>query len=70
MAARHESHRPAWESTLNTVLGQIQVLPFIIGGGYLIGGYAAGLYWIAAGSIAIFIFSVLNAWVLLVEILR
>jgi hypothetical protein len=29
-----------------------------------------GAYWIAAGAIAIFIFSTPNLWVLLVEILR
>ena len=31
---------------------------------------ASGLYWIAGGAIAVFIFSTFNAWVLLVEILR
>jgi hypothetical protein len=29
-----------------------------------------GFYWVAGGCIAVFILSVLNAWVLLVEILR
>jgi hypothetical protein len=55
----------------HAVLGQVQVLPFIIGGILLLAGSGRGRYWVAAGSIAIFVFSVMNAWVLLVvEILR
>jgi hypothetical protein len=69
-AARSKLQRPLWESVLNAVLGQIQVLPFMVGGILLLAGYYRGLYWVAGGCIAIFIFSVLNAWVLLVEILR
>ena len=46
------------------------VLLFLIGGGLLTAELAAGLYWIAAGIATAFIVSVLNAWVLLVEILR
>ena len=69
-AARSKFQRPLWEAVLNAVTGQLQVLPFVIGGILLLGGHDGGLYWIAAGCIAIFIFSVLNAWVLLVEILR
>jgi hypothetical protein len=70
IAARLQLQRPRWESVLNAVVGQIQVLPFIIGGIWLLTSRSGGLYWVAAGCIAIFIFSVLNAWVLLVEILR
>ncbi len=46
------------------------VLLFLIGGGVLAADAPAGLYWVAAGIAAVFIASVLNAWVLLVEILR
>jgi hypothetical protein len=55
---------------LNATLGQAQVLPFIIGGILLLARNEKGLYWMAGGCISIFILSVLNAWVLLVEILR
>ncbi|HTW23888.1 MAG TPA: hypothetical protein VMD78_09820 [Candidatus Baltobacteraceae bacterium] len=68
--ARVELQRPRWESILNAVLGQVQVLPFVIGGVLLLMQTSSGLYWIAAGCMATFVFSVLNAWVLLVEILR
>jgi hypothetical protein len=70
IAARSKLQRPMWESVLNAVIGQLQVLPFILGGILLLAGHNSGLYWVAGGCIAIFIFSVLNAWVLLVEILR
>ena len=62
--------RPRWESVLETVVGQVQTAPFIIAGALLLEGNGHGMYWMAAGVIAIFIFSVMNVWVLLVEILR
>jgi hypothetical protein len=46
------------------------VLPFIVGGVMLTFNNIDGMYWIAAGIIAAFILSMLNAWVLLIEILR
>jgi hypothetical protein len=63
-------HRPWHESIMEIVAGQIQTLPFVVGGTLLCRNYNAGLYWMAGGVIAIFIFSVMNVWVLLVEILR
>jgi modulator of FtsH protease len=47
-----------------------QVAPFAVGGALLLAGGEAGLYWIAAGILLVFVVSVANAWVLLVEILR
>ena len=64
------SLRPRFEKVVETVLGQVQVLPFIIGGITLLTGRDTGLYWIAGGVITIFIASTVNAWVLFVEILR
>ena len=68
--ARLKLQRPTRESVLEIVSGQLQTLPFIVGGISLLSGRGGGLYWIAGGIIAIFIFSTLNTWVLLVEILR
>jgi hypothetical protein len=70
LIVRRERKRPWYESARGILLGQIQTLPFIIGGGLISATNANGLYWIAGGTIAIFIFSMYNAWVLLVEILR
>ena len=39
-------------------------------GAFLVAGWPAGLYWIAAGDILCIIAIVLSAWVLMVEILR
>jgi modulator of FtsH protease len=62
----YQSGRP----TPKIVLAFAQIAPFIVGAALLVAGDWAGLGWIAAGVIAVFIGSVWNAWILLVEILR
>jgi hypothetical protein len=69
-SARIQYNRPAYEWGMWMLVGQLQVLPFILGGISLIAGSGGGLYWLAAGTIAAFIFSMLSTWVLLIEILR
>ena len=58
------------ESVIGIAIGQIRVIPFILGGIPLFFLQRIALYWIAWGMIATFILSVANPWVLLVEILR
>lgn len=70
MVAYLESRRPLRESIIAVAIGQLQSIPFIIGGILLSMNRPAGPYWIAAGMIAALIFSVFNTWILLVEILR
>jgi hypothetical protein len=70
LLARAQLGRPRFESILELVLGQVQVLPFLVGAILLLRHLASGFYWVAGGVLAIFIFSTLNVWVLLVEILR
>jgi len=70
IADRVKTQRPVFEAVFETVLGQVQVLPFMAGGVLLTAGDQSGFYWTAAGVIAVFVFSVFNGWVLLVEILR
>lgn len=55
---------------LKSGLAVAQILPFAVGAIILLTGSFAGLYWIAGGVLLVFIGSVANAWVLLVEILR
>jgi hypothetical protein len=60
---------------LNWTLGNLPVLLFpalaLVGGGCsLVAGSGGGLYWILAGTVLAFVAASLNAWVLLVEILR
>jgi len=68
--AQAVARRPLWEGLLNAATGQVQVLPFLAGGILVFLDSPRGLYWVAAGCISVFVFSVLNSWVLLVEILR
>lgn len=53
-----------------SILSILQIAPFAVGSVVLITGSFAGLYWISAGILLVFVGSVANAWVLLVEILR
>jgi hypothetical protein len=45
-------------------------LAFVGGGGSLLASSGGGLYWILAGTVLAFVATSLNAWVLLVEIVR
>jgi len=69
-AASRKYGRPTHEHVSEIVFGQAQMAPFAVGGVLLITGAEAGLAWLAAGAVTVFILSVVNAWVLLVEILR
>jgi len=70
VSAHAQIGRPRFESLLESVLGEVQILPFLIAAILLMANRNSGYYCIAAGVLAIFIFSTLNVWVLLVEILR
>jgi modulator of FtsH protease len=45
-------------------------VPYVIGAVILLTGDSSGLYWVFAGMIGAFVAAVMNAWILLVEILR
>ena len=76
LTARHvirghvENGRPRGETVIAMILGQAQVLPLTIGAILLTLGHDIGLYWTAGSIVAVLMVSVINAWVLLVEILR
>jgi hypothetical protein len=60
---------------LTWTLGNLPILlspalAFVGGGSSLLAGSGGGLYWILAGTVLAFVAASLNAWVLLVEILR
>jgi modulator of FtsH protease len=67
---RAEWRRSHTAVVIFVLLGQVQEIPVIVAGIQLTAGHATGLYWLAGGVISIFVLSVLNAWVLLIEILR
>lgn len=65
-----ESKRPHYETVRFVALSQLQVFPYLIGGLMLLLGHYGGLYFIAGGTMLVFACSVMESWVLLVEILR
>jgi hypothetical protein len=67
MQSDPQRHGRTWPKIVMLV---VQIVPFLIAGGLLITGTEAGLYWLAGGVVLVFIGATLNAWVLLVEILR
>ena len=58
--------------TMATRIGltQVATLPTIAGGIILISGSGDGMYFFAAGILATFAVALVNAWILLVEVLR
>jgi hypothetical protein len=48
----------------------LPVLAILIGGVSLLAGSGGGIYWILVGTALVFVSASVNAWVLLVEILR
>jgi hypothetical protein len=55
---------------LSLVLSHAASLPFLVAGASLIPGAGGGLYWLVPGIVFALLEAVLDAWVLLVEILR
>jgi hypothetical protein len=55
---------------LFTLLAQVSVFPFVVGGVSLVVGRGGGLYWLAGGAIFSMVAALLDAWVLLIEIQR
>ncbi len=62
--------RPAREGEAQISLALIQWGPLLVAGVLLIIGLPLGLYFVAAGIATIVIGALINAWVLLIEILR
>ncbi len=67
---RVRSQAPAGMTLAKSAVEAAKIAPFLIGGVMLAFALPGAAYWIAAGILLVFVGSVLNAWVLLVEILR
>lgn len=59
-----------WGKVGHFLLAQSAVLAMIAGGVSLAAGHGGGLYWTVAGVMISFVTALLDAWVLLIEILR
>jgi hypothetical protein len=64
-----ENLRREWVM-IQVPVNQAQTLPLVVAGVLLSLGFPSGLYWIVAGMIASMLAALMNAWVLMVEILR
>jgi hypothetical protein len=70
---RQLQERPteSWRRILpKIVLSMTQAIPLVVSGILLVGGVDAGIYWLIVASLLVFIGSIVNAWVMLVEIRR
>jgi modulator of FtsH protease len=76
LAALHRPSRRSpkqplvWWFVTEGIPAAVLSLSSIIGGAGVLTGSIGGLYWLPAGVIAAFVGALVNAWVLLVEILR
>lgn len=52
------------------VMAQVAVLPFLVAAVSLLLEAGGGLYWLVPGVVLCLVVAVLNAWVLLIEIVR
>jgi modulator of FtsH protease len=55
---------------LTTLFRQVATVPVPIGAILLIAGHDAGMYWVLVAIIAVFVVTITEAWVILVEIMR
>jgi modulator of FtsH protease len=51
-------------------LAAAEHVPFLVGGVLLVAGADAGLWWLVVGIVAVVVSSMVNAWVLLIEVRR
>jgi modulator of FtsH protease len=70
LATRPQHQRPIGQLAQEISLYQFSVLPFVVGGVLLLVDDTNGMYWIAGGMIAAVVISMVNTWVLLIEVLR
>ena len=69
-ASRNNPYVGTREIVFHFLLTQLAAIPFAVGGVSLARGFGGGLYWLAAGTVFSLAASLLDAWVLLIEIQR
>jgi modulator of FtsH protease len=70
LRTHRQAPRPLRELVAAIGLGQVQMIPYLIGSAMALSGGATGVYWVVGGMLGTLALSVFSAWVLLVEILR
>ena len=66
---RRHFYRPSF-ALMRVAFHQAATLPAILAGLSFCGLLAGGMYWLAAGVVLSLVFALVNAWILLVEIIR
>jgi hypothetical protein len=64
------SNRAGYQYISRVILPIFGTVPYLIGSVILLAGDGAGMYWIFAGMVGAILAAIMNAWILLVEILR
>jgi hypothetical protein len=67
---RLRTRNPRSWLVIRIVQTQVITLPFIVAGVLLVQGSPSGMYWLVPGFLLSLISGVIEAWILLVEILR
>jgi hypothetical protein len=62
--------QPRFVPAVSTVVTQAATLPLVVAGVSLLLGAGGGLYWLVPGMAFSLVVAVVNAWVLLVEVVR
>ncbi len=70
LIAHRRLSRPMRERLFQAISGYGQAVPLTLGAVLLNIGHPTGLYWLAFAMLACLTIAVMNAWILLVEILR
>jgi hypothetical protein len=63
-------NQPRFVPVISTVVTQAATLPIVVAGVSLLVGAGGGLYWLVPGMAFSLVVAVVNAWVLLVEVVR
>ena len=63
-------NQPRFVPVISTVVIQAAILPIVVAGASLLLGAGGGLYWLVPGMAFSLVVAVVNAWVLLVEVVR
>jgi hypothetical protein len=63
-------NQPRFVPVISVVVTQAATLPVVVAGVSLLVGAGGGLYWLVPGVVFSLVVAVVNAWVLLVEVVR
>jgi hypothetical protein len=66
----YEKSQPTFWITTRIVTAQVPSLGYLVAGGVLLAGARGGIFWLVPGTLLCFTGGLINAWILLVEVVR